>query len=605
MTKYKIFLFSCFTFFALSGFSITSNWKKIEELTDKAKALLNTNLDSANLYVDSAFQLVEAPLDTMLLKSLYNTKANIIYQQGNYKEAVSYYLKALKLFDGNQNLSKSETRARAAILKNIAAVYYFIDNFDLALDYLAKAEKERLKLNSTPADFVGIYNIRGLIFYEKDQYDSALYSFSKGLSFLKNDTTKSNTKGHEVNFTNNMGLVYSDLNRPEKAIAYYLKGLRYYEEKKEYVNLTWSYIHLANEYIKLKQRDESRHYLQMADKTAQISSSLESQKDIAYAYLQFYIQFDQKEAISKSLDDYLSIRDSIVDLKIEKNTQEIEAKYQVEKHAADLALSKENSSRLSAENKAQRLFLIVAIGLVVLLCLIFFFSYRAYQQRKKIDRIELKIKDTKLDELMSNYESAAFAAMLEGQEKERNRIAQDLHDRLGGTLAALKLALRRPENKVSPDDLSIVDEAVGEVRAIAHNLSSGLLEKYGLNEALQQLFQSIERSGGMKFKMYLHPAVSKLGQNVALEFYRMVQEMVSNTIKHANATEINLQTNMTDTTFNLIFEDNGKGFDPNKVEDGLGLINLKKRAEKIGADLNIDSKIGRGTIVIIDLNLKK
>jgi len=604
--KFGLLLFN----FLLLQFSVvkaTENqlWEQIKNLKQKSLDIFYTNLDSADWYVDSALSLVEPPIDTTTCVSLYNLKANIIFRQGEYYEALNYYLKSIELIEENENFPKPDlNRQREACFYNMATVYYYIDNFEMALNYLARAESINQKLDSANQYVSRINNLQGLIFYEKDQYDSALYYFNHGLRVLKNDTANEKTKVSQINLTNNMALVYSELGQAEKAIAYYSKGLRHYEAKKEYVNLSWSYCRLADQFIKLNKQEESWHYLQLADKVAQISSTLETKKDITYSYLQFYLQFGSKEQLKNALDRYISIKDSIVDLKIQKNTQEVEAKFQVEKQAADLAFSRENNARLAAENSAQHILLTTSLVGIGVMFLLFFFGYRSYHQKRKIHEMELEIKDNKLDELMSNYESAAFAAMLEGQEKERDRIAQDLHDRLGGTLAALKLALRRPDNKVAAEDLSIVDEAVGEVRAIAHNLSSGLLKKYGLNEALQHLTQSIERTAGLKFSLYLYPAVSGFSQTVSLELYRMVQELLNNTLKHADANEISLQTNISDDIFNLIFEDNGKGFDVENVKSGLGLINLQKRAEKINAKLNIDSKKGRGTIVIIELKIK-
>ena len=169
-------------------------------------------------------------------------------------------------------------------------------------------------------------------------------------------------------------------------------------------------------------------------------------------------------------------------------------------------------------------------------------------------------------------------------------------------MAALKLSLRRPTNKIAEEDLQIVDQAVQEVRDISHNLSGGLLEKYGLNDAIEQLRKTVERSGGIKFNVYLHSSIAKLGQNITLELYRVVQELVNNTLKHANASEISIQTNKNEGAFNLIYEDNGDGFDPKKVRSGIGLENIKSRIYNIDGTIHWDAEKGRGTIVIIELS---
>jgi signal transduction histidine kinase len=259
------------------------------------------------------------------------------------------------------------------------------------------------------------------------------------------------------------------------------------------------------------------------------------------------------------------------------------------------------SARLDAEISNQQLLLTVLLIVLVLLGGVALFTYSYYRQKKKVAELELTVKENQLDELLQSQESKAYAAMLRGQDQERERIAQDLHDRLGGTLAALKMSLRKPGNKVGDDDMEILNDAVQEVRSIAHNLSSGVMQKYGLNQAINQLKSTIEKSGGLKFQVFLHPKISVLGQGIAIELYRVVQELVNNTIKHSGATEVSLQTNFDGETFNLIYEDNGKGFDPKKVKSGIGLENIKARVKRMNGSLHIDAEKGRGAIFIIEL----
>lgn len=128
-----------------------------------------------------------------------------------------------------------------------------------------------------------------------------------------------------------------------------------------------------------------------------------------------------------------------------------------------------------------------------------------------------------------------------------------------------------------------------EIRSISHNLSTGLVYKYGLNEAVNQLFKTLENSKGIKFSLYLHPEIGKAGQTLGIELYRIVQELVSNTLKHAKAEEVSLQTNFSKGIFNLIYEDNGIGFDPKELKGGIGLENVNARVERIGGELNIDA----------------
>src|SRR5690606_6581321 len=178
---------------------------------------------------------------------------------------------------------------------------------------------------------------------------------------------------------------------------------------------------------------------------------------------------------------------SLVNEKVSENLHEIETRYQVEKKEAALQMSLEKSSRLNTELENQRLWAtVMLIGLGVLAILTAFIYYYL-RQKRKVAELELNIKERQLDELMKSQESKAYAAMLRGQDQERERIAQDLHERLQGTRAALQMSLTRKENPVSEEESATVDEAGQEAPNIAHNLSPGLMQKSGLTQALQQL----------------------------------------------------------------------------------------------------------------------
>jgi signal transduction histidine kinase len=213
--------------------------------------------------------------------------------------------------------------------------------------------------------------------------------------------------------------------------------------------------------------------------------------------------------------------------------------------------------------------------------------------------------------LLKEQELKSYSAMLEGQDKERQRIASDLHDRLGGILSTVKAYFQTIDEKIkSLEEKTVVqyekaaellNTAVEEVRNISHDLHSGVLKNFGLCAAVSDLKNTIELTGQLKIDLFVSGKKRKLDTNKEIEIYRLVQELFSNTMKHARANKVTLQFTFAENNINVIFEDDGIGFDPRKVTKGIGLKNIEARISKLNGDYSIDSAPGRGTIIILDI----
>ncbi len=148
----------------------------------------------------------------------------------------------------------------------------------------------------------------------------------------------------------------------------------------------------------------------------------------------------------------------------------------------------------------------------------------------------------------------------------------------------------------------MLDEAVGEVRKIAHDLVSGTLVKNGLSAAILEMKQTIEDSGKLKINIFESGNFENNNIEFEIAIYRILQELVSNVIKHAEASKVDIHLTQSDKEFNLIVEDNGKGYNiDSSTNNGIGMANVKQRVEKMGGVITIDSHVGKGTTVIIEL----
>lgn len=166
-----------------------------------------------------------------------------------------------------------------------------------------------------------------------------------------------------------------------------------------------------------------------------------------------------------------------------------------------------------------------------------------------------------------NSKISTLTALLEGQEQERGRLARDLHDGLGGLLSGTKLQLSYldPHQSETIEDgisksIKQIDGAVEELRRVAHNLMPDLLVKYGLEVAIQEFASRISNSALDIHTEFINYRNS-LSEEKQLIIYRIIQELVNNAIKHADASEIIIQISQEESVLNLTVEDNGKGFD--------------------------------------------
>lgn len=259
-----------------------------------------------------------------------------------------------------------------------------------------------------------------------------------------------------------------------------------------------------------------------------------------------------------------------------------------------------------------RLFLIVAT--IALLSALVFYNYiRSQRQRLKMERILGKQKEEiaqqKINELESSLKIENLESMVLGQEAERTRISQDLHDSLGGSLSTLKLqydALQLDHEDLSEDVsfnkiMGMIDDACTEVRDIARNLKPIALEKLGLTAALKDLINRYSIKDELEISMHTHQIDGVLSKEAKLHVYRIIQELLNNALKHADASEIQVQLNKLEEELIIMVEDNGNGFDHQNAKQGLGLGNLQSRVNVLRGEMEIDSSPDRGTSVTVHI----
>lgn len=211
---------------------------------------------------------------------------------------------------------------------------------------------------------------------------------------------------------------------------------------------------------------------------------------------------------------------------------------------------------------------------------------------------------------------AKILAEITTLENERARVANDLHDELGPLLSAIKFKLSSIETHLPEDEIVMQEtsehivDIIHRMREISNNLMPNTLIRKGLVYAIDEFINKVSnltKSGepvaGLKI-IFNHKDIPDLTREKAINLYRMIHEIIHNTIKHAKADTLKLDLSVKDNKIILVTEDNGTGFnyiESGKQSTGLGLRNLVSRTEIMGGDLYIESKIGTGTIYTIEI----
>lgn len=261
-------------------------------------------------------------------------------------------------------------------------------------------------------------------------------------------------------------------------------------------------------------------------------------------------------------------------------------------------------------NVLQPLLIITPILLLLVLGVIVFvllYQKRLLQHQEQVQRLQT----TKQYQLLE--------ATMQAQEEERRRVARDLHDEVGSMLSLVRLNLHQlvagidgANEEVRHAEQTIkklLDEVIGSVRRISHDLMPVVLDKMGLAQALEALRRSVPATAKVAITYECNDKSRRLEPKLELILYRMVQELLNNTLKHAHATLVHVKLLFTDDEVTLHFEDDGVGFDYaahlQAAAQGVGVVSLRSRVNLLNGKMNIQSEAGVGTRVEITVPTKQ
>ncbi|NVK64920.1 MAG: sensor histidine kinase [Flavobacteriales bacterium] len=483
---------------------------------------------------------------------------------------------------------------------SIGNAYMDLKNFEKAQSHYLKAEKICIAHGFTD-QYTVIANNIGATQENFELYDEALDTYKRAL--VHSDSTSQNYSNLLLNASS--AFFYTD--QLDSAIIYIERAKERYASANDTNGLVkcWQNEAVYNESeerygVAIEKYRQALIYAEAIDNYG-------AQFDCEQGLMLCFGALGEIDSMYVHFENSLDLGELLVDSKTDKALHELSVKYEVAKKESDLKkLQQEREFEAERNSLKQKTinYLLAIIAIIAVLLILLFLYFR---QKQNSANLKVKITNNEIESLIKNQELQMYQALIEGQDSERKRISQDLHDRIGGLLATINLQFEGAEldeGKRIENVRNLVNESIKEVRSISHNLSDGRIDQVGLVSAIQGLKQSLTDSGKIKVDLFAENYNKNLTIESEREVYKIILELIGNTLKHADASSIVIQLNAFNENVQLMFEDNGKGFDINASRNGLGMRTIQQRVSNLNGDLRIDSKKGYGTTVIIEIPIE-
>lgn len=476
-----------------------------------------------------------------------------------------------------------------------------LKNASALMQGIINEELEKQKAGSQESKLADIYLSLGNRFIMSDNRSSAIQFYNKAKKIYSKEKNTLGIADCYENIATSYNVIEPII--VDSALYYSKLAEKQYKLLNNSYALAVNYNNQSQIYLQLKDYPKGILYLLKAD-SLPLKENEKKTKLIFYENLAELYELNGNPTLhARYLKKQLELKDSINDTNQNIAISEINEKYQNEKLRA-------NNLEIEAKRIQNRNLSYGLGGSLLLGSVIFLLIFKNRKRKQELAQQQQEVKNQKLANQLKEQELKAIDAMIEGQEKERQRIANDLHDDLGGLMATVKLhfnALKKNEKPELYDKTNaLIEEAYQKVRSVAHAKNSGVIAKQGLLVAVRNMANKISAANQLQIEVVDHGLDNRLENSLELTLFRIIQELITNVIKHAEATEVTIHLTNHEDCINIMVEDNGKGFNPQqitKTNAGMGISSIDKRVEHLQGKMTIESEKDKGTTVIIDIPL--
>lgn len=571
---------------------------------------LNDVIDSALFYLkraDAYFSRDTSPAGKLLLIGNRIDVATVQMGQGKYRESLDIYIECIRALNDMRAAGKNRKLSTAYF--NAGIVYNDLKDFTNALKYHQKALKIARR-----EQYPGLARLASIMLRIGDDFnnlnlgDSAYIYINKA----REDAEKANATGVLAEIYGALGKYYRRNENAGKAIECFSLSLRYAGKSGNDFQKANVLGMLAGLYKEQGDYRQSYKYLlqvlPIARSIGHKIIELKALKELSSVAAALH----RYEDATSFYREYVTLSDSLDVAGMKLKINEIENKYQTKQRADSILVLRKNTQlqELALRKKQnQSVFTIVGASLLLLAAFLLYHNLRSkHRLLKKTEQLQ----EQQITRLEKEHQLIAAQSVMKGQEEERSRLAKDLHDGVGGLLSGVKLSLSNMKGNVFVSEqnansintiIGQLDNSINELRRVSHNMMPEALIKYGLKEAIENYCESIDQSGTLEVRLQTYGLENRMPQDTEIILYRIIQELLNNVIKHAEAKQALVQLMREVDKFSLTVEDDGKGFDINNQPSGAGLQNIKARAGYLHGIVDIRTKPREGTSITIEGNV--
>ena len=524
----------------------------------------NGDLDSSLLLNQKALKYRTQLKDTMGMAKSLNKIANTYYEMGVFDKSLKANLTSLDYF---KQLNAPQYLCQ--VYTNIGNIYDRTNKVEKGLEYHTLAIKEAKQYNNQPAEAVARIN-RANDLRALERPEDARQEYLDVLPLL--DTLQMTE--HKAGVYQGLGVIEKEADNIDQAIEYYELSLKLYRDANTKSGISLILVNLGNCYVDQKEFEKAEPLLKEG---LELALEMHSYYNIRHAYkvlTRLEILKGNYEKADEYFDFYIENMDSIYNDESTEALAEMQVKFDTEAHK--LALAEE---KIKTKNTTIWL-LIAAISIFVLILIVLYIA-----QKKRV-----AVKNAQLHNLRN-------------LERERIRIARDLHDNLGAELTMIT-------SKLDAKSFKAINEAekndLNELGAISRNANIVLRETiWSIHKEAISIEELVSKTEDYLDRINVDKKITtevigndletEISPAIALHLFRIIQETSNNAIKYANCSHLKVQISR-----NIVsISDNGVGFDPDTVKKGYGLQNIEVRAKEMDANLKIESAENKGTSIVV------
>lgn len=586
-------------------------------------------MDSAIFYYEKELEFSKREHYTQGIAAAVNNLGIVYKNMGEIESAIKCYEEALFY-----SRKEKDSTFEASSLENMGILYSNQDKHVKAMNYYLEAQKIYKELGRINDEMNLEMNL-GLIYKKIEEYEKAIQSYKKSLrhqSIIK-DTSSMIISTQNIgsaylsksDFSNSKTFLNRSFNLFKSSQAGCLNGLggilgQLYLETEKYDSAHF-FLKLELESIEKCQNDlispsikfqlgllskrtgkmdEAVDFFEESLEEATILENRATMKSSSYELFEWYKSKQRYTEALKYHELYQINSDSLFNKKKTRELAWLEANLEIEKVSDSLNyLKKQEAIEFDAviQKQSMRTKLIIAILFIIIAISLVYYFYL-----KKIQKL-------KLQQVVSHEKENGFKNVINATEQERSRISKDLHDGIGQELSALKLSLNSVIDHSKDDDqkkeltkiASSFSKSADEVRSISHQMMPRALMEKGLVPAIDDLLKNAFQHSNTSYTLEESGVNERFNERIEVSVYRIIQELVNNIIKHAEASQVSVQLISKEDNLLVFVEDDGKGFNSSNQKEGHGLINIKSRAEMINGSVNFEPSSNKGTFVSLSI----